>query len=99
MTRSKIIEVMARHLARRLFGTDLDRPDRPYIKRSAEDTCQRIAEEALAALSAEGMAVVPVEPTEAMLEAGRREIFADVKMADASEAWAAMLAAAAKPQE
>lgn len=78
-TRSKIIEVMAE-------GIRLSRVDDVY-------DADEIASDILAHLSAEGMAVVPVEPSEAMIEAGRRELFADLKLGDALDAWRAMLSA------
>ena len=45
----------------------------------------------------EGLAVVPVKPTEAMLAAGNREIF-DLS-SDAVEAWAVMLAVSKEETE
>ena len=60
-----------------------------------KDDASKLCEAALTAyeahLAAEGMAVVPVYPTEAMRAAGNREIF-DLS-SDAVETWTAMLAA------
>ena len=81
--RDKIIEVMARAGAS-FEEVEYDKFPELFIEQ---------AEYMLAALAKSGLAVVPVEPTEAMLAAGRGEIFGDVKLADAGEAWAAMLAA------
>ena len=58
MDMDEIVEIVAGALAQRLFGTDLERPDRPHSKQSAEETCKRIAEVSLSALSARGLAVV-----------------------------------------
>lgn len=86
-TRSKAIEVMAEAIAE---------ADTAYA------TMTDIAEAALDALQAEGMTVVPVEPTEAMVIAGGGSIIRpDVFMGGvptgakrrARDVWAAMLSA------
>jgi len=82
--RDKIIEVMKNGM----FGAA------EWSSFWAEDEAYKLCEAALAALHAVGLAVVPVEPTEAMLAAGKREIFGYSKTADASEFYRAMVAAA-----
>jgi hypothetical protein len=74
MDREKVIKVMARSLA-------------PHLE-SPRDNGESVAAAALSALEAAGFAVVPVEPTEKMMEAGL------AKWSNLRDIYAAMLAAA-----
>ena len=84
--RDKIIEVMARAGAS-FEEVEYDKFPELFIEQ---------AEYMLAALDKSGLAVVPVEPTEAMVVAGANEIASVLPKTDAREAWAAMIAAASK---
>lgn len=92
-TRSKAIEVMARQ-----YCADECRS----VRVSACSPCRHWdmykpeANKLLEALQAEGMAVVPVEPSGAMVLAGKRSLSFDlleVELEHALECWSAMLSA------
>ena len=100
--RDKALEVMARAMC---FGKDCRRncPDADHAPcPDALYLWQEDAERILTALQAEGMTVVPVEPTEAMLDNGGSSIIRpSIYMGGtppgakrrARDVWAAMLAA------
>jgi hypothetical protein len=63
MTREQIIETMAR-------GIDPYAWDADTIGEPARHSCRAKAERCLSALEAAGLVIVPVEPTDAMIDAG-----------------------------
>lgn len=95
-TRSKAIEVIVGALC---AGTTCDRDCADVDHRPCDDAfCawQKDAERILAHLQAEGMAVVPVEATIAMEDAGQEIIgscYVNEKMADPANIWSVMLSA------
>lgn len=86
-------EVVARHLCRRYHLLSEVEAEWPKWTASADAI--------LAALREAGLAVVPVEATDAMLEAGAKWVAYEgqgYREMAASEAWDAMLAAAQEDQ-
>jgi hypothetical protein len=97
MTDDKIVEMMARGILCGLVGADTW--DHPEMTDKAKATYLRQATAALAALEKEGYAVVPVEPTEAMVDnAVDAGWTGPVGKLTISRVWQAMLAASS-PKE
>jgi hypothetical protein len=114
LTRSRILEVMAEAWWSSAEGLRENQwswaewPETPRMasimhlgtsKQELRASCEAALTAYESYLHAKGLAVVPVEPTEAMLAAGANEVvsYSDTSAwADAAEAWAAMLAAAIK---
>jgi hypothetical protein len=68
MQRNELVEAMARAMA---IAYDTKRPQGVVSDTTAYPADFSAAQAALAAIEAQGLAVVPVEPTEAMVRAGR----------------------------
>ncbi|MDE2020686.1 MAG: hypothetical protein KGJ13_10155 [Patescibacteria group bacterium] len=99
MTRSEIIELMARAM-----GDDTNRGNGGWSGTNDKDIYRSNAREILARLKSSGLAIVPIEPSGGMLKDGAQEFAMTHQRVQSAEhcsadVYKAMIAAAIKEQE